>query len=857
MTLDVMSPPLEIPKVESENEAPLKLKALLHALKCGQRQARAETEFPQQGCNYPECKEMKDLMTHMLICFKGELCMTSFCFLSKCNLSHWMECTEQDCAFCSPIRQTNESTENSKDKEHGVNPLINTIDTVVKYAAMGIIDDIDIDSVDSPMRTTQRTEISARFNSSCVINTLQKYDLEMLLDLEVPSSGMDPFHKRQALTIVGCICYRRGTDTNSGDGARQAQQQMCSHELCNAMRIDFSHVETCDEKGKSCDMPHCPLTRQLLAHWKQCKDLVCPVCPFGCKKGVEGVEPLDFFCYLREVKASPPVNETNTVFGHNKHQLATWKATCSSFHSPYTQNQLCKMRQAPKISLPGNETLEAKQPLLIGASPDIQSKHWHSKVLLHARYCVLKEQCSYPVCQVCCPSWQTTITLKKCTQDQNTEAALPTSETDPQPGTSSENAAGASSSNVGDFIRRLTWVSLPKKRYNMHATMIPDKDFNEILAMRISINRDRIQGKKDYFVQILKVIQASALDTLRHFVASQCYTNEVIAEPFNPSCVLSTIKEYDLKDRILGVESILGMSLFQKQQALTLISYICHIRERNQSKSCIENKCTEHPTCTFMKIDFDHVVACRKGNWCVEPDCSPTHRLINHWENCFDKLCDNLCLSLTLYLESTCKMIEAPEIPVAHEPLPENETFQADQPLLKDLPQQSVSSIIESIEIKHWQLKVLLHAKHCDKQQKCFYNGDCKTMKDVLNHMKTCSDEDQSCKVDFCISSRDVLLHKKNCIDSDCPICPPPLQTTISLEQSATGQKTLPTSETGAAAAADPQPGTSSENAAGASSSSDVEDCGRMEPWVSLPDDRYDICVEMNTEVSFKFKFRT
>lgn len=43
------------------------------------------------------------------------------------------------------------------------------------------------------------------------------------------------------------------------------------------MKNVLNHMTTC-QAGKSCTVPHCSSSRQIISHWKNCTRSDCPVC---------------------------------------------------------------------------------------------------------------------------------------------------------------------------------------------------------------------------------------------------------------------------------------------------------------------------------------------------------------------------------------------------------------------------------------------------------------------------------------------------------------------------------------------------------------------------------------------------
>uniref|UniRef100_A0A914MIB2 histone acetyltransferase n=1 Tax=Meloidogyne incognita TaxID=6306 RepID=A0A914MIB2_MELIC len=76
---------------------------LFHAHKCRQR----EKVEPQasSNCNLPYCNIMKGVLEHMVKCTFGRQCLFAHCASSRQIISHWKNCTNENCPVCKPVKK--------------------------------------------------------------------------------------------------------------------------------------------------------------------------------------------------------------------------------------------------------------------------------------------------------------------------------------------------------------------------------------------------------------------------------------------------------------------------------------------------------------------------------------------------------------------------------------------------------------------------------------------------------------------------------------------------------------------------------------------------------------------------------
>ena len=55
---------------------------------------------------------MKNVLNHMTMCQAGKNCPVAHCASSRQIISHWKNCTRQDCPVCEPLKQADKNKQN-------------------------------------------------------------------------------------------------------------------------------------------------------------------------------------------------------------------------------------------------------------------------------------------------------------------------------------------------------------------------------------------------------------------------------------------------------------------------------------------------------------------------------------------------------------------------------------------------------------------------------------------------------------------------------------------------------------------------------------------------------------------------
>ncbi|GFS74700.1 e1A binding protein p300 a [Nephila pilipes] len=72
------------------------------------------------------------------------------------------------------------------------------------------------------------------------------------------------------LLIHAYICRK---NVNQSDG----EVHQCSVPLCSTLKLVLNHITIC-QAGKSCTVNHCSSSREILAHWRNCRLGMCRMC---------------------------------------------------------------------------------------------------------------------------------------------------------------------------------------------------------------------------------------------------------------------------------------------------------------------------------------------------------------------------------------------------------------------------------------------------------------------------------------------------------------------------------------------------------------------------------------------------
>ncbi|GIY99576.1 hypothetical protein CEXT_523301 [Caerostris extrusa] len=76
---------------------------LLHAYAC--RRKDCQSGWASTLCSLPNCATMKHVPSHMKVCKIGKQWTLPHCAYSSQNISHWRNCTANDCPVCVPLQE--------------------------------------------------------------------------------------------------------------------------------------------------------------------------------------------------------------------------------------------------------------------------------------------------------------------------------------------------------------------------------------------------------------------------------------------------------------------------------------------------------------------------------------------------------------------------------------------------------------------------------------------------------------------------------------------------------------------------------------------------------------------------------
>ncbi|OQR78991.1 hypothetical protein BIW11_06041 [Tropilaelaps mercedesae] len=86
---------------------------LLHAYKCQKRELQnsalgmGETGVQRIQCMVPYCLDLRTVLRHIPDCTDGTDCKFMHCVASCMTISHWKECTCEDCPVCANLKRPN------------------------------------------------------------------------------------------------------------------------------------------------------------------------------------------------------------------------------------------------------------------------------------------------------------------------------------------------------------------------------------------------------------------------------------------------------------------------------------------------------------------------------------------------------------------------------------------------------------------------------------------------------------------------------------------------------------------------------------------------------------------------------
>ncbi|KAL3086952.1 hypothetical protein niasHT_021816 [Heterodera trifolii] len=239
---------------------------LLHAQKCQQIE-RSEPLQNRAPCTLPYCSLMKGVLEHMVGCSAGRQCQYAHCASSRQIIAHWKDCRKDDCSVC--------------------NVHINETMVVDPRQADIMLSAIGFHSVTLPQGAIDQQQQQPMNNTNSggppqmrgggiaqQQQTAGNHPQQML-----GAGGgqpQDPEKRKLIQQQLVLLLHAHKCQQIERSELRQ-NHAPCTLPYCSVMKGVLEHMVGCSA-GRQCQYAHCASSRQIIAHWKDCRKDDCPVC---------------------------------------------------------------------------------------------------------------------------------------------------------------------------------------------------------------------------------------------------------------------------------------------------------------------------------------------------------------------------------------------------------------------------------------------------------------------------------------------------------------------------------------------------------------------------------------------------
>ncbi|XP_078662298.1 uncharacterized protein LOC144906159 isoform X2 [Branchiostoma floridae x Branchiostoma belcheri] len=125
------------------------------------------------------------------------------------------------------------------------------------------------------MLTGQQISRNSYGNIAALLEGHPQVPLEAALpNVTMPAVGRRHQTIQQRLIL---LLHAQRCQTSDQLSKKSGEAPVCQLATCRAMRDTLDHIATC-QAGVNCSVAHCTSSQQILAHWRNCSNLYCPVC---------------------------------------------------------------------------------------------------------------------------------------------------------------------------------------------------------------------------------------------------------------------------------------------------------------------------------------------------------------------------------------------------------------------------------------------------------------------------------------------------------------------------------------------------------------------------------------------------